>query len=324
MLGTLQINRHRSGQTSQNGVTAAIQQASAKTGVDFGYLVKQAKVESSLNPNAKAKGSSATGLYQFIEQTWLQMIKQHGAEHGYGQYAKAIKQTNDGTYTVAAGRGTKSAILNLRRDPAASSLMAAELATDNNAYLKQSVGGDVSDTDLYLAHFLGAQGASNFLTSMKKNPWVPAATMFPEAAQSNRGVFYANGKPLSLAQVYDRFDAKFDGDGTSPVTQMASTSPATPTAQKVVLPLADDWSDPASVAAASNRRTNLMALASPPKITYTNNDDDNTVTVRPTTVADSNTGRIGGFLSSPVDVMMMAQLHEAPRYAHDDNNRYNS
>ena len=51
---------------SANRVQAAIAQASSKTGVDFDYLLGQAKVESGLNPNAKAGTSSASGLYQFV------------------------------------------------------------------------------------------------------------------------------------------------------------------------------------------------------------------------------------------------------------------
>ncbi|MBU6234984.1 MAG: transglycosylase SLT domain-containing protein [Alphaproteobacteria bacterium] len=295
-LGTLQINSPR-----QSGVTAAIQQASAKTGVDFGYLVRQADIESSLNPNAKAKTSSATGLYQFIEQTWLRMMKNHGAEHGFDRFANAIEQKGDGTYTVA-NRGLKNQILNMRRDPKAASLMAAELASDNHSYLKQTVGGDVTGTDLYLAHFLGADGASNFLNAMKKNPWAPAASLFPEAARANRGVFYQNGAPLSLQAVYNRFDAKFDSN-EEPVTQTASAVQSSSGDTEVVLPRALDWSRPSF----NSRRTGLEAFAAPI-----------------VEGSSATQARVGGFLSSPVDVMMIAQKADFLRYAHDDNDRYNA
>ncbi len=322
ILGTLHITRQRghSGSANAEGVTSAIQQASAKTGVDFGYLVRQAKVESSLNPNAKAKNSSATGLFQFIEQTWLKMVKQHGAEHGYGNYADAIKQTGDGKYCVAS-KSMKSAILNLRRDPAASSIMAAELATDNNAYLQQTVGGDIGSTDLYMAHFLGAQGAANFLSSMRKNPWAPAASLFPEAAASNRAVFYENGKPLSLQQVYNRFDAKFEGSGdSSPVTQIAQ---AANSADTVILPAANNWSrlgDTTPFRSSDTRgQSGLLVFSS-------GDDTANDVgTTRERNDITAAAGRIGGgFLSSPAAVTMIAQAQNLPHYAHNDQNRYNS
>ncbi len=234
---------------AQNRVTKAIQNASAKTGVDFDYLVKQARVESSMNPNAKAKTSSATGLYQFIDQTWLREIKTHGAEHGYGKYADAIKQNSSGEYYVP-NPATKRAILNLRKDPQASSLMAAELAMENHSFLSETTGIKPSGTDLYMAHFLGAQGASNFITSMKKNPWAPAASFFPEAARSNKGVFYAQGRPLSLQQVYNKFDTKFSGgggvSGDAPVQTASATYNLDNTDQgpEVILPSAIRWNDP--------------------------------------------------------------------------------
>lgn len=320
-LGTLQISRQRghdaggaASHAGTGGVTGAIQLASAKTGVDFDYLVKQAEVESSMNPNARAKSSSATGLYQFIEQTWLKMVKSHGAEHGYGKYADAIKQTSDGDYVVK-NRGMKSAILNLRRDPKASALMAAELAQENHAYLKDSVGGKVSDTDLYMAHFMGAQGASNFLSSMRKNPWAPAASLFPEAAKANRGVFYQNGRPLSLQQVYNRFDAKFDGAGNEPVIQTASADSDT-YVRKVTLPQAADWSNPFQrtsgfIPVPSAGGSGLMAFAGGTDATSSRG-------------IDSGRGRIGGFLSSPTDVMMLAQANALRPESDTGNDRFNS
>ena len=47
-----------------------------------GFLLKTATRESSLNPDAKAKSSSAAGLFQFIEQTWLGLVKSDGPRLG--------------------------------------------------------------------------------------------------------------------------------------------------------------------------------------------------------------------------------------------------
>ena len=60
-------------------VRDAIQVAARRTGVSFDFLVKQAETESGFDPRAKASTSSATGLYQFLEGTWLSMVRQHGA-----------------------------------------------------------------------------------------------------------------------------------------------------------------------------------------------------------------------------------------------------
>lgn len=187
-------------------VYQAIRSAAAKTGVNFTYLVEKAAVESSFDKNAKARTSSATGLYQFIESTWLKMVKDHGDKHGLGKYAAKI----DDHGRVPDSR-TRNEILNLRKNPEIASLMAAEFDSQNYARLKQTVGGDIGSTELYMAHFLGAGGASSFLNAMKKSPNMVAADIFPKEARANRNVFYDSrtGTPRTLAQVHAFFDRKF-------------------------------------------------------------------------------------------------------------------
>jgi hypothetical protein len=194
-------------------VQAAIAQAASRTGVDFNYLLGQAKVESGLNANARAGTSSATGLYQFIEQSWLAVVKKHGATHGLGWAADAIGQSG-GRMTVTDG-ATRSAILNLRNNPEIASLMAAEHASDNADALQGTLGRTANGTDLYMAHFLGLGGAKQFLSAMQANPDRPAAAMFPGAARANRNVFFErDGSARSLSQVYERFAGKL-GDGAA-------------------------------------------------------------------------------------------------------------
>ena len=195
---------------SRSYVHSAIAKASARTGVDFNYLLGQAQVESGLQANARAGTSSATGLYQFVEQSWLGVVKAHGAEHGMGWASDSIRQGSNGRYYVA-DPGTRRAILNLRNDPQASSLMAAEHAADNKAALETALGRSATGTDLYMAHFLGLGGARQFLTTMQSNPDRSAAAMFPAAARANRTIFYgAGGQPRSLAEIYDKMATKLD------------------------------------------------------------------------------------------------------------------
>jgi len=198
----------------------AIQKAANATGVNFTYLMEKAAVESSFDPNAKARTSSATGLFQFIESTWLKMVKEHGSKYGLEKYADKI--SNNGN---VASRKDRNEILALRKDPEVASYMAAEFATDNYNVLKDRVGGHIGSTELYMAHFLGANGASGFLNAMKKSPNMAAADIFPEAARSNRNVFYdpKTGAPRSMKQVYAFFDKKFD-DSTTPQTVMTATN----------------------------------------------------------------------------------------------------
>ena len=141
----------------QGRVGSAIARASARTGVDFTYLLNQAKVESGLDPNARARTSSATGLFQFIDQTWLGTVRKHGAEHGLGWAAAAIRQGSNGRYHVA-DPATRRAILDLRRQPEAASAMAAEFASDNKSYLEGRLGRAAEPDDIAeVAAFLGSK-----------------------------------------------------------------------------------------------------------------------------------------------------------------------
>ena len=75
-----------------HAVTGAIRDAARVTGAGFEYLLNHRQIESNLNPNAKAKTSSATGLFQFIDQTWLGTMKQAG-RRGSARYADAISRS---------------------------------------------------------------------------------------------------------------------------------------------------------------------------------------------------------------------------------------
>lgn len=192
-----------------SGVERAIARASARTGVDFSYLLKKADVESSLNPNARAKTSTATGLYQFIEKTWLQMVRDHGEKYGLGQYTRHI----DSDYNVQNAHLRKT-ILNLRKDPETSAYMAAEYAAQNAGELHSRLGPriEIGKTELYLAHFMGPTGASRFIEAMQINPNQRAVQIFPREAHRNPGVFYDSetGRPRTLQQIYTFFNQKFE------------------------------------------------------------------------------------------------------------------
>jgi hypothetical protein len=197
---------------SIRGVVAqAIQRASNATGVDFSFLMGAARRESGYNPNAKARTSSAAGLFQFTEQTWLATLKQHGAKYGYARYAELIQVGKGGRYYVpgAAARGT---VMDLRLDPHAAALMAGELAADHAAYLRGRVGREPTAGELYVAHVLGPQGSAKLIDAVRQSPGAKAAALFPQAAGANRAIFYKGGRPASVSEVYaDLTSAAGDG-----------------------------------------------------------------------------------------------------------------
>ena len=182
-------------------VEQAIERASKATGVDFGFLMKTAGRESSFNPRAQASTSSAAGLFQFVEQTWLSTLKQHGSKHGYARYADLITKGSDGRYRVSGGEARR-AVMDLRLDPHAASLMAGELTSDHAAYLKGRVGRSPTAGELYVAHFLGPQGSARLIKAAESQPGATAASLFPDAARSNRSIFYRNGQARTVGEVY--------------------------------------------------------------------------------------------------------------------------
>jgi len=205
-------------------VTGAIRQASQATGASFNYLLATAQVESGLNPQAGASTSSARGLFQFIEQTWLGTIKQSGASLGYGRYADAITKTSSGHYQVTDPK-MRAEILKLRNDPTANAVMAGAFTKANADYLAGKLGRQPSEGELYIAHFFGAGGAARLISLAAANPNAKAADYFPHAARANPSIFFdrASRAPRSLAQVRDVLVARYDVARTRPndVARMA-------------------------------------------------------------------------------------------------------
>ena len=183
-------------------VVVALQKASVATGVDFNYLLGTAMRESGLKADAKSGSSSATGLFQFVEQTWLSMVKDHGAQYGLSSYANAITKGDDGRYRTS-DPNDRSAILRLRNDPTISALMGAEYAKQTRSDMESKLGRSVSSGELYAGHFLGPGQACKLIRSAKGSPDASACDLFPQAADANRNLFYnRDGTPKTVKEVY--------------------------------------------------------------------------------------------------------------------------
>ena len=229
-----------------NRITSAIRSASQSTGITFDYLLKTAARESSFNPSAKATTSSARGLYQFIESTWLATVKEEGPRYGLGQYADAIERTPGGKYVVR-DPAQRAQILKLRENPEVAALMAGAFTSRNSAELSRAIGREPTSGELYIAHFLGAAGAKRLLALKARAPGAAAADAFPEAARANRSVFYArDGSPRSANQVYAALTARHDRVPGQP-------APATPPMAVAALPttIATPQAGPAASPAAA-------------------------------------------------------------------------
>jgi hypothetical protein len=193
-------------------LTETVVRAAQVTGVDPAYLMALADKESSLLPDNKARTSSAEGLFQFIESTWLEVLRRYGPKHGFVAEAEAIQ--------MAAGRPVVSdetdreRLLRLRRDPYLSALMAGEMISTHREILAGKVERDPSFAELYVAHFLGVNGARRFVALLSDEPDNSAPQAFPRAAKANRALFFASKadpsrkrKALSVAEVQGRIAA---------------------------------------------------------------------------------------------------------------------
>jgi hypothetical protein len=191
-------------------IATSIKQAAGTTGVSFEYLLATAKMESNFNPKAAATTSSARGLYQFIDQTWLGTVKEAGSQLGYGKYADAISKSQSGAYYIN-DPSMHSSIMKLRDDPEAASSMAAVLTQSNSFKLTGRIGRRPTDNELYMAHFMGVGGAAKLIASAEDNPNASAARLFPNAAAANRSIFYekGTGRARTVSEVYSVLTTRY-------------------------------------------------------------------------------------------------------------------
>jgi hypothetical protein len=144
--------------------------------------VKQA--ESSGNPNAQAATSSASGLYQFTDDTWKDSVSKWGKKYGV---------------TLAD-----------KNNPQAQDRMVRELAADNARILTNTLGRDPSMEDMYMAHVFGAAQASRLIEQLGTNK--PAiAFVPPKVARANQSIFFNGNKPRSVDEVYALLGRKITG-----------------------------------------------------------------------------------------------------------------
>jgi hypothetical protein len=209
----------------QPTIASALKSASQRTGVDFDYLLKTAMRESSLDCQAKSATSTACGLFQFTEQSWLGTMKKHGAALGLAKEAAAIEQT--GSRYRVANAAQRAEILALRKDPHVAALMAGAYTQDSASALEDRLGRSAGEGELYVAHFLGAGGAAKLITAAEEAPNTRADLLFPAAAEANRPIFYKkDGEPRSVQEVYQNLVSKHEGTDATRIAEEAAKRPA--------------------------------------------------------------------------------------------------
>ncbi|AWN50157.1 hypothetical protein DK419_20860 [Methylobacterium terrae] len=168
--------------------------------------------ESSFQPSVRAGTSSAEGLFQFLTGTWLELVRSFGAKHGFSAEADLVEKR--GGTLVVLKEADRRRVLALRRDPYAASLMAGEMMKRDRSRVEQRLGRDLTTTECYFAHFLGAASAGKFMELTAEKPHQPAQASFRAAAKANRSLFFRREgrkvRSLTVAEVYDRLDGMID------------------------------------------------------------------------------------------------------------------
>jgi len=286
------------------GISSAIKRASKATGTDFRYLLTTAARESNFKPNAKAKTSSAAGLFQFIENTWLKTVKEEGGRFGLEKYSPHIYRTESGRYYVP-DREMRSEILKLRHDANISAMMAGAFTQQNAEFVESKLGREATKGELYIAHFLGAGGATKLISTAEETPSARADKIFPKAAQANRGIFYSHGRPRSVGQVYNllvsdhsRLEA-LTMAGASPVqTDAAKTLPVSATAAQATSGNSvdtgpSDTGHATQSLASITEEDKIQKAVAPIAQTRVAALDNSALAMRQTTMNDAGLGSIG-------------------------------
>jgi hypothetical protein len=225
--GPIRIRRH---------LVETIVRAGKVVGADPTLLMAVADKESSFSTSVQAKTSSATGLYQFIEQTWLGVVSEFGVKHGLAAETKLIGR--NGRQFFVADAAERQRILDLRREPYLSALLAGEMLKRDTLRLEKAMGRHLTGGEIYLIHFLGPDAAQTFIETMEEKPDVKAADLLPRPAQANRPIFYAETggetKTLSVSEVHKKFNEmiKVRLDRYSAVRPGAAQAAARPPVKK--------------------------------------------------------------------------------------------
>lgn len=262
-------------------VKGSIVSAAQRVGIDPGVLAKIANFESGFNPDAapiakdSAKNrvrqydgrmaiSSAHGLGQFTDDTWLGTLRKHGEKYGISN----------------AGALTKDQAAKLRGDKDLQAAMLAEF-TKENIEKGRAIGGKDDDANVYALHNLGSGDGPKLLSAVKSNPSMSVRDALMQGVKSdkqrarieqviagNRSL-YGDGSG-SVKDAYDRM-GKVMRNGESFAIRAREASrppvmasmPKAPTIRAPSIPAAAD-TQPLTVPLSSSSKPQVVTVAQAP------------------------------------------------------------
>ncbi|MFP5511932.1 MAG: lytic transglycosylase domain-containing protein [Alphaproteobacteria bacterium] len=193
-------------------VLVASQQVAGLSGHSFTAILAQATQESGLDSAAKNSRSSAAGPFQFLESTWLDLFRRHGAAYGQGDLASHI-QVRNGVSSVK-DPAIRRQILELRHDVDLSAGMAARYLAEGRDALEKRLGRRASESESRMAYVLGSGGAAKLIRAAESTPGAVAADLLPSAAKSNHNLFHdrTSGRALTAAETVSRLTRRMEID----------------------------------------------------------------------------------------------------------------
>lgn len=193
-------------------VTLASQQVAGLSGHSFTAILAQATQESGLNVAARNKSSSAAGPFQFLERTWLDLFRRHGAAYGQGALASQIQ--NRGGVASVADPEVRRQILDLRHDVDLSAGMAARYLAEGRERLEKRLGRPASESESRIAYVMGVGGAAKLIKTAESDPRAVAAELLPSAAKANHNLFHdrSSGRALGAAETVARLTRRMEID----------------------------------------------------------------------------------------------------------------
>jgi hypothetical protein len=167
------------------------------TGLAPEFALALVSKESGFDRHAKSTRSTARGLFQFTDRTWLEAVERFGAE---GPIAETL-----------SGLG-RAEILHLRHHEITSTTIAVRYIAESRDRLTRSLGRAPTSSELYASHFFGRTGVVEFMSHLRKSPSATAADLFPDFAKANPSLFHDadKGKPLSVSEVNLRLRQRLD------------------------------------------------------------------------------------------------------------------
>jgi len=204
----------------------------ATDGHDFAALLAQVAGESAFKPHAVNKQTGAAGPFQFVKNTWLSLIRDHGAALGVKpELLKQIKGDGHGRLTIADPTALKE-VLDLRHDIGLSAKMAAKYLDDNKAHLGHMLHREPTEAEVQISFILGATGAARLIEAAKNSPATPVEDVVPKAVAANRTLFHdRQGKTLTAGEAVAHLAARYRADKAKFAAY--STPPAPPSASKI-------------------------------------------------------------------------------------------